>query len=76
MPGNSPPDRQFSTGGPACGLADRGRRRRRGEPASSPVSRAFFEGERLVGLLYSKGKDGIGIKRVERIGDHLRVWDD
>lgn len=36
----------------------------------------FLEGEKIVGVLYSKGKNGIGINAIEIVGDHLRVWDD
>ncbi|MBO9713699.1 hypothetical protein [Sphingomonas sp.] len=35
---------------------------------------AFFEGDRLVGVLFAKGKDGVAIDSVEQVGDHLRVW--
>lgn len=35
---------------------------------------AFFEGTKLIGVLYPKGKDGIGISAMEIINDHLRVW--
>lgn len=35
---------------------------------------AFFEGTKLIGVLYPKGKDGIGISAMEPIDDHLRVW--
>lgn len=37
---------------------------------------AFFDGEHLVAVLYSKGEKGIGMNAVESIGDHLRIWDD
>lgn len=37
---------------------------------------AFFEEDRLVGVLYSKGKSGIGMNDVQNVGDHLRLWDD
>ena len=37
---------------------------------------AFFKGDRIVGVLYSKGKNGIGMNDVQNSGDHLRVWDD
>lgn len=37
---------------------------------------AFFDGDRLVGVLYSNGKDGIGMNDAEDVGGHLRVRDD
>jgi hypothetical protein len=37
---------------------------------------AFFKGDRLVGVLYSKGENGIGINDVTNVGGHLRIWDD
>ena len=35
---------------------------------------AFFEGERLIGILYPKGKDGIRIAGMEVVDGHLRIW--
>jgi hypothetical protein len=37
---------------------------------------AFFDGERLIGVLFSKGKSGIAMNDIEIVGDRLRVWDD
>lgn len=37
---------------------------------------AFFHDERLIGVLFAKGKNGIGMNNVEMVGDRLRVWDD
>lgn len=37
---------------------------------------AFFDSDRLVGLLFSKGEKGIGMNNIEIVGEHLRVWDD
>jgi hypothetical protein len=35
---------------------------------------AFFEGAKLIGVLYPKGKNGIGISAMELTNNHLRVW--
>jgi hypothetical protein len=35
---------------------------------------AFFEGDRLIGILYPKGKDGIRIDSLELVNNHLRIW--
>jgi hypothetical protein len=35
---------------------------------------AFFEGARLIGILYPKGKDSIPIAGIEPVDGHLRVW--
>jgi hypothetical protein len=35
---------------------------------------AFFEGPKLIGVLYPKGKHGIGISAIQVTNDHLRVW--
>ncbi|MFV0624514.1 hypothetical protein ACBY01_10950 [Sphingomonas sp. ac-8] len=37
---------------------------------------AFFRGDRLIGLLYGRGKNGIGMNTLELVGGHLRVSDD
>ena len=37
---------------------------------------AFFQGDRLVGVLYSRGPDGFGMNALENVGRHLRVWGD
>ncbi|MFT4027195.1 MAG: SHOCT domain-containing protein [Novosphingobium sp.] len=37
---------------------------------------AFFDGARLIGVLFSKGKDGVGMNDIEVTGEWLRVWDD
>lgn len=37
---------------------------------------AFFDGDRLVGVLFSKGQDSIGMNDVQIVGSRLRVWDD
>ncbi|WP_040308725.1 SHOCT domain-containing protein [Asticcacaulis biprosthecium] len=37
---------------------------------------AFFDGGQLIGVLYGKGKNAIGINNIEIVGDHLRVSDD
>ncbi|MCW3849280.1 hypothetical protein OF829_18740 [Sphingomonas sp. LB-2] len=35
---------------------------------------AFFEGGRLIGILYPKGKDSTPIAGIEPVDGHLRVW--
>lgn len=53
---------------------------RAGEPMTSARCNyvdsnvAFFEGDRLVGILYPKGKDASPIAGIELVGDHLRAW--
>ncbi len=41
---------------------------------SKDANVAFFDGGRLIGVLFSKGEDGIRIRSLEQVNDHLRVW--
>lgn len=45
-----------------------------GRCASIDANIAFFDGGRLVGVLYPKGKDAIAIGAMELVDNHLRIW--
>lgn len=47
-----------------------------GHCTSKDPNLMFFDGSRLVGVLFSKGKNGIGMNSIENVGGNLRVWDD